>query len=61
MVWVRGQQADFDCWATEHGCTGWEYQSVLPHYDRIERVLGAAAGHRHTEHPIFTETEAFLR
>ena len=61
MVWVRGPRPDFEFWATEHGCTGWDYQSVVPHFDRVERALGAAAGHRHTEHPIFPETAAFLR
>ena len=29
MVWVQGNQADYDGWAAE-GCTGWDSASVLP-------------------------------
>ncbi len=32
MVWVRGNRADFDAWATA-GCVGWDYASVLPSFD----------------------------
>src|SRR5271167_1657269 len=33
-VYVRGNRADFDGWAN-HGCTGWDYQSVLPSFKRM--------------------------
>ena len=33
MVYLRGHQEDFDDWA-ENGCTGWDYQSVLPYFQK---------------------------
>lgn len=35
MVHFRGHPADFDDWARE-GCTGWDYESVLPYFKRSE-------------------------
>ena len=35
MVHFRGHPADFDDWARE-GCTGWDYEGVLPHFKRSE-------------------------
>ena len=39
MVWVRGQRGDFDRWEKEHGCTGWGYDSVVPHFEVVESRL----------------------
>ena len=36
MIFVRGNPSDFDRWETRYGCTGWGYQSVLPHFKRSE-------------------------
>lgn len=45
MVHVRGNPADYDGWA-EAGCTGWDWQSVLPYFKRGERhVRGPSALH----------------
>jgi choline dehydrogenase len=35
MVYIRGHRADYDAWA-EAGCTGWDYDSVLPYFRRSE-------------------------
>lgn len=35
MVYVRGNRADFDAWATM-GATGWSYADVLPYFKRAE-------------------------
>lgn len=35
MVHFRGHPADFDDWA-KLGCTGWDYQGVLPYFKRSE-------------------------
>ncbi|OLO25796.1 hypothetical protein PZ61_0235775 [Streptomyces sp. MNU77] len=35
MVWVRGDPADFDHWASL-GCAGWSYADVLPYFRRAE-------------------------
>ena len=35
MMFVRGHPWDYDHWASL-GCTGWDYQSVLPYFKRLE-------------------------
>uniref|UniRef100_A0A336M2J5 CSON009341 protein n=2 Tax=Culicoides sonorensis TaxID=179676 RepID=A0A336M2J5_CULSO len=35
MMYVRGNKADYDQWAAE-GCTGWDYESLLPYFKRNE-------------------------
>ena len=35
MLWVRGDPAEYDRWA-DMGCTGWDFESVLPHFKRME-------------------------
>lgn len=35
LLYVRGQRQDYDRWA-ELGCTGWDYESVLPYFKRAE-------------------------
>uniref|UniRef100_A0A336LQK7 CSON001188 protein n=1 Tax=Culicoides sonorensis TaxID=179676 RepID=A0A336LQK7_CULSO len=35
MMYVRGNKADYDQWAAE-GCTGWDYDSLLPYFKRNE-------------------------
>ena len=35
MLWVRGDPAEYDGWA-HMGCTGWDFESLLPHFKRME-------------------------
>lgn len=35
MLYVRGQPEDFEDWAAQ-GCTGWDFNNVLPYYKRAE-------------------------
>ena len=35
MMFVRGHRNDYDHWA-EMGCHGWDYESVLPYFKRLE-------------------------
>jgi choline dehydrogenase len=37
MAFLRGDRRDFDAWAYQ-GCTGWDYESVLPYFKRSESV-----------------------
>ncbi|OPX05915.1 GMC family oxidoreductase N-terminal domain-containing protein, partial [Mycobacterium sp. AT1] len=39
MIYLRGHRNDFDGWAAA-GCTGWDYDSVLPYFKRMETVSG---------------------
>ncbi len=36
MVYIRGHRADYDRWASEEGCPGWDWESVLPLFRRAE-------------------------
>jgi choline dehydrogenase-like flavoprotein len=36
QLYTRGNAADYDAWANEDGCTGWDYRSVLPYFKRAE-------------------------
>ena len=47
MVYIRGHRADYDRWAGEEGCTGWDWESVLPYFRRSEnneRLTGEPHG-----------------
>lgn len=36
MIYVRGNASDYDQWANEFGCTGWDHASVLPYFKKSE-------------------------
>ncbi|MFL1419170.1 GMC family oxidoreductase N-terminal domain-containing protein [Pseudomonas fildesensis] len=36
MIYIRGQQQDYDAWATDYGCTGWSYNDLLPWFIQAE-------------------------
>ncbi len=36
MIYVRGSASDYDHWANELGCPGWDYASVLPYFKKSE-------------------------
>lgn len=38
MIYLRGTADDFTYWS-EHGCTGWSYGEVLPHFMKSEDFL----------------------
>jgi choline dehydrogenase len=42
MVYIRGQQADYDDWAAQPGCEGWSYQEVLPYFKQSENFAPEA-------------------
>ena len=50
-VFVRGNPADFDGWA-KAGCPGWDHDSVLPYFKRLETWHGPADPQRGTDGPI---------
>lgn len=51
MIFVRGNKKNFDDWAAE-GCTGWDYDSVLPYFRRLEDFEGGASDVRGSGGPI---------
>lgn len=36
QLYTRGNAADYDLWASEDGCDGWDYRSILPYFKRAE-------------------------
>ena len=50
MVYVRGQQLDFDTWA-QMGNRGWSFEDVLPYFKRME-AYGDGGESRGTEGPL---------
>lgn len=52
MIYVRGQAEDYDLWAREHCCTGWDAATMLGAFQQIENhELGAGDG-RGTDGPL---------
>lgn len=51
MGWTRGHRGDFDRWAAD-GCTGWDYETVLPYFKRIETWEGGADAYRGGDGPL---------
>ncbi|MBB2988642.1 choline dehydrogenase [Mycolicibacterium iranicum] len=51
MVYLRGHRSDFARWA-ESGCTGWDYDSVLPYFRRMETVRTGDPRYRGTDGPM---------
>ncbi|WP_040819959.1 GMC family oxidoreductase [Nocardia jiangxiensis] len=56
-VFVRGNRADYDGWAKE-GCTGWDYESVLPSFKRMESWEGGESDLRGGSGPISVNTQS---
>ena len=51
MVYLRGHPNDFDNWA-KAGCVGWDYESVLPYFRRMETVRTGNPRYRGTDGPM---------
>lgn len=51
MMFVRGHHSDYDHWASL-GCTGWDYDGVLPYFRRLERFEGGASALRGGDGPL---------
>jgi len=42
-MYVRGDPRNYDDWAHRQGCTGWDYENVLPFFKKSETLLGASS------------------
>ncbi|MET0698423.1 MAG: GMC family oxidoreductase N-terminal domain-containing protein [Mycobacterium sp.] len=51
MMFLRGHRNDFDGWAAA-GCAGWDYDSVLPYFKRMEAVGGRDSRYHGTDGPM---------
>ncbi|MGQ7937528.1 GMC family oxidoreductase [Paraburkholderia sp. D1E] len=61
MIYCRGHRNDFDSWAAA-GCTGWDFDSVLPAYKALEDWEGGASEFRGAGGPLrVTQPDPALR
>ena len=51
LIYIRGQHEDFDDWA-QAGATGWDYNSVLPHFRSLENYSGEPSQYRGALGPL---------
>ncbi len=58
MVYIRGHRTDFDGWS-EKGCSGWDYDAVLPYFVKAESNSRLAAPFHGKEGPLHVEDMLF--
>ncbi|MDB3935956.1 GMC family oxidoreductase N-terminal domain-containing protein [Granulosicoccus sp.] len=51
LIYIRGQHEDFDDWS-QMGATGWDYNSVLPHFRSLETYSGKPSQYRGALGPL---------
>ncbi|WP_353834431.1 GMC family oxidoreductase N-terminal domain-containing protein, partial [Mesorhizobium sp.] len=52
MLFARGQAAEYDSWANDLGCEGWDFLSLLPYFRKAESFAGEASQHRGSSGPV---------
>ena len=58
MIYIRGHRTDFDGWS-EKGCSGWDYDAVLPYFVKAESNSRLAAPFHGKEGPLRVEDILF--
>lgn len=61
LLYVRGQRQDYDRWAEELGCTGWNYENVLPYFRRAENQSRGADAYHGVDGPLHVSDMSFKR
>jgi choline dehydrogenase len=57
MVYIRGHHADYDEWR-QRGCTGWDWDSVLPYFKKAENQARGADEFHGTGGPLHVSDQA---
>lgn len=52
MIYIRGQREDYDGWRDAYGCTGWDYDSLLPYFIRSEANESLSNQYHGTSGPL---------
>jgi choline dehydrogenase len=52
MIYIRGNQADYDGWRDDFGCAGWGYRELLPYFLRAEDNQRGASPYHGTGGPL---------
>jgi len=58
LAFVRGHAQDYDNWR-DLGATGWEWDSVLPYFVRLEQYMGQPSPQRGSSGPLCVSEPAF--
>jgi choline dehydrogenase len=58
MIYARGNRVDYDEWA-QLGCTGWDYNSVLPYFIKSENNSRFGAPLHGTSGPLYVEDRLY--
>jgi choline dehydrogenase len=57
MVYIRGHHGDYDEWR-QRGCTGWDWDSVLPYFKKAEDQARGPSEHHGTGGPLHVSDQA---
>lgn len=60
LLYVRGQHQDYDRWS-ELGCSGWDFNSVLPYFKRAENQSRGADDYHGNDGPLHVSDMSFKR
>ncbi|WP_156941447.1 GMC family oxidoreductase N-terminal domain-containing protein [Mesorhizobium sp. LNJC405B00] len=52
ILFVRGQAAEYDRWANELDCEGWNYAALLPYFKKAETFVGDKSENRGSSGPV---------
>ncbi|MCH4245429.1 GMC family oxidoreductase [Acinetobacter gerneri] len=52
MIYIRGHKEDYDQWAEQEGCTGWDYESLLPYFKKSEKNESLSEPYHGTSGPL---------
>ncbi|HBK04921.1 MAG TPA: choline dehydrogenase [Acetobacteraceae bacterium] len=57
MVYIRGHHADYDEWR-QRGCTGWDWDSVLPYFKKAENQARGENAYHGTGGPLHVNDQS---
>lgn len=52
MIYLRGHKQDYDTWATEYGCIGWDFDALLPYFKKSENNESLTEPYHGTDGPL---------
>lgn len=52
MIYIRGHQEDYDSWAKDDGCVGWDFESLLPYFKKAEKNESLSEPYHGTQGPL---------
>jgi choline dehydrogenase len=60
MVYIRGNQTDYNGWKSRHGALGWGYDEVLPYFIRAENNTRLTTELHGTKGPLHVQDPSYL-